>query len=142
MPRRLPFPFGRLVRMGRAWLVRILARLACALGWFHRVSVVPVLGCALYVGLLLIDHERDLDSFPPSRKRWQATDETRTAKVHARIDVETETGGVEERLAHRLGRLTGDLRYGSMPVDELLAAEGVQEGAGALGSGRGVDERA
>jgi hypothetical protein len=60
MPGSLAFPLGRLVRMGRARRVRILARLARTLGRFDRVSVVPLPVRELSIGfLLLLDHERD-----------------------------------------------------------------------------------
>jgi hypothetical protein len=95
MPGSLSFPLSRLVWMRRARLVPVLARLARTLGGFDRVSVMPLLSCALSVGLLHIDHDCDSISLLPSRKRWQATDEPRTAEIHARIDVETSATGVE-----------------------------------------------
>jgi hypothetical protein len=64
-PERLPLPFGGLVRMRRAWLVRILARLARTLGRFDRVRVVPLLGRKLCSGILLLDHVRDSIALPP-----------------------------------------------------------------------------
>jgi hypothetical protein len=64
-PERLPLPFGRLIRMRRAWLVRILARLARTLGRFHRVRVVPLLCRELCGGLPLLDHVRDPLALPP-----------------------------------------------------------------------------
>src|SRR5215218_5411593 len=99
MPGSLSFPLSRLVRMRRARLVPVLARLSRTLGRFDRVSVMPLLDCALSVGLLLIDHDCDSISLLPSSKRWQATDEPRTAEIHTRIDIETSATGVEERLA-------------------------------------------
>jgi hypothetical protein len=69
MPGRLPFPLGRLVRMRRARRVRILARLTRALGRFDRVRIVPLLGCELSVGfLVLLDHDRDPNSLLPSNE--------------------------------------------------------------------------
>ena len=64
MSRRLPgdlaLPFGRLVRMRRARLVHLIARLARALGRFDRVRVVTLLGRGSCRGLLLlIDHDRN-----------------------------------------------------------------------------------
>ena len=65
-PERLPLPFGRLVRMRRARLVRILTRLARTLGRFDRVVVVPVFSRGPCRGLLLLlDHDRDLSALPP-----------------------------------------------------------------------------
>ena len=62
----LAFPLGRLVGMERARRVRILARLARALGRFDRVRVVPLFGGKLSIGLLLLlDHERDPSAFLP-----------------------------------------------------------------------------
>jgi hypothetical protein len=66
MPGSLPFPLGRLVWMRRARRVRVLARLAGALGRFDRVSVMPLLGRELSVGLLLLlDHQRDPNALLP-----------------------------------------------------------------------------
>jgi hypothetical protein len=59
MPGSLPFPLGWIIRMPRARRVRILARFGRALGRFDRVSVMPLSGCGLAIGLLLLlDHER------------------------------------------------------------------------------------
>ncbi len=64
-PERLPLPFGRLVRMRWARLVRNLTRFARTLGWFDRVVVVPVFSRGPCRGLLLLDHDRDPSALPP-----------------------------------------------------------------------------
>jgi hypothetical protein len=50
----------------RAWLVCVITWLACTLGWFDRVRVVPLVGhnAARWL-VLLIDHNRDPSALPP-----------------------------------------------------------------------------
>jgi hypothetical protein len=70
---RRPLPFDRLVRMRRARLVRILAGLARSFGRFERVGVVPLLGCTLPVGLLLLDLDATSTLFGGQRCRLSRT---------------------------------------------------------------------
>jgi hypothetical protein len=52
--------------MGRTRRVRILARLSRAFGRLDRVSVVPLFGRGLSIGLLLLlNHERNPSAFLP-----------------------------------------------------------------------------
>jgi hypothetical protein len=51
------------------------------------------------------------------------------------------TSGVEEWLAHRLGRLAGHLADRRVSVDDLLPTEVPQEHPSALGAGHAVGER-
>jgi hypothetical protein len=78
-PARLPLSFGGLMRMRRARLIRIFTRLACTLGWLDWVGVVPLVGWALSVGLLL-DHDLDPNALLAGSCAGSPDDESTTTQ--------------------------------------------------------------